>query len=466
MQSTRFETNPEVTAKPPKLHEIGISALVALLSFAVVVLYASIGRPIWLDELFQFAFGGFRSTGSAWHAIRHSIAGINFGQTGIYMLLDYWLLKVFGANSFALRLPSILSAGLMLLGGLTFLWQRRFRAVWQFVLIVCYIGQAFLMYFAGEARAYMPLAGASVGVFTYYQLTPAERRSRSVMVLGWVSILWGASINPYFAFYWLSLFTFGYLTAVAEERTRFSLKAALAHVNAPLSIVGVAIYFGIGAVTWIVNLRRIGLDPFQLLSKDKMYETFVDGCHFQFLGKLGTSWIILTVAVYFVHICLNSQARRFSRPLLPPCLLLWLAMLLSLYVSYESYLHDYWILPRQWVASAALIPIAFVWLCAELVNLIGRVWAVGARLIPSLCLCLIAAHAYPRVLNQGHALLLAFKSKSPSQKFVPPPREALARTGSGVDEQTFYNTWVALANKNVEAGGPVSPVFQFFYQNF
>jgi hypothetical protein len=466
MQSTRFETKHEVIAKPPKLHDTAISLLAVLLSFAVVVLYASIGRPIWLDELFQFAFGAFRSTGSAWHAIRHSIAGINFGQTGIYMLLDYWLLKVFGANSLALRLPSTLSAGLMLWGGLTFLRHRRFPAVWQLVLIVCYLGQASLMYFAGEARSYMPLAGASVGVFTYYQLTPAERRSHAVMVLGWVSILWGASMHPYFAFYWSSLFTFGYLTAVAEERTRFSLKAAFAHVNPPLLIAGAAIYFGIGAVTWIAHLRKIGLAPFQLLSKNKMYQTFVDGWHFQFLGKLGTIWIIVTVAVCLAHICLNRRTRRFIRPLLAPCLLVWLAMLLSLYVSYESYRHDYWILPRQWVASAALMPIAFTWFCAELVNLIGRVWTVGAWLIPMLCLCLIAAHAYSNALNQGHALLLAFKSKPPSQKFIPPPREALPSSSNGASEKTFYDTWVALANKNIEAGGPVSPVFQFFYQNY
>jgi hypothetical protein len=142
MQPTKLETSPELTVKPPNLHDTAIPALITLLSSAVVVLYASIGRPIWLDEFLYFAFGGFRTTGSAWHAIRHSIAGINFGQTGIYMLLDYWLLKIFGANSFALRLPSILSAGLMFWGGLTFCQRRKFRAVWQLVLIACYLGQA------------------------------------------------------------------------------------------------------------------------------------------------------------------------------------------------------------------------------------------------------------------------------------------------------------------------------------
>src|SRR5271166_6006371 len=211
--------------------------LLGLLSCALIVAFASIGRPLWIDEFGHFAFGGFPSTVSAWHAIRHSIGSINFGQTGIYMLLDYWLLKGFGANALALRLPSILSAGLMLWGGLEFLQKRRYQAIWQFSLIVCYLGQATLMYYAGEARPYMPLAGASAGAFTYYILIPEERRSWSVLTLGWLSILWGAAIHPYFAFYWLSLCTFGYFIAVYERRTKLSWKAAILHVNIPLSLL-------------------------------------------------------------------------------------------------------------------------------------------------------------------------------------------------------------------------------------
>src|ERR1700741_4257591 len=116
----------EVETTEGKAGKIAASALLALLSGALILVYASTGRPLWIDEFLHFAFGAFRSTVSAWHAIRHSIASINFGQTGIYMLLDYWLLKAFGANAVALRLPSILSAGLMLWGGLQFLSKRQY----------------------------------------------------------------------------------------------------------------------------------------------------------------------------------------------------------------------------------------------------------------------------------------------------------------------------------------------------
>jgi hypothetical protein len=451
-----MEHSSEVETGEGKVRKTaGRALLLGLLSCVLIVAYASIGRPLWIDEFLHFAFGGFRSTASAWHAIRHSIGEFNFGQTGIYMLIDYWLLKAFGANALALRIPSILSAGLMLWGGLEFLQKRQYRAIWQFNLIVCYLGQATFMYYTGEARPYMPLAGASVGAFTYYILIPEDRRSWSVQILGWLSILWGAAIHPYFAFYWLSLCAFGYLIAVYEERAKFSWKSAIVHVNIPLSILGSFIYFGIGSATWLMRAPHLLLDPFQWVSQAKLYEAFVELCHFQFLGKLGSSWILFTVALCLVHFSLNSDAKKFSKWLIPPCLLMWLAMFLSAYVSWESFRHHYWILPRQWVASIALMPIDFIWLCAELTNLIAQVSRTGRWLIPVICLSLIAFCAYPQVVNQSQSFLVGVHNRSSSGKFVPPLRSALPRDN---DE------WVALANRNVDSGGPVSPVFQFFYR--
>jgi hypothetical protein len=166
-----LEPSSEVDKNEGKLKGIAVPVLLGVLSTALIVLYASIGRPLWIDEFLHFAFGGFTSTLSAWHAIRHSMHAFNFGQTGVYMLVDYWLLKLFGANLIALRLPSTLSAALMLWAGFEFLTKRRYGTLWQLTLIVCYLGQATLMYYVGEARPYMALAGASVGAFTYYILT-------------------------------------------------------------------------------------------------------------------------------------------------------------------------------------------------------------------------------------------------------------------------------------------------------
>ena len=63
------------------------------LSIAVCATAISVlpGRPIWIDEFVHFAFGAFGSTSEAWAAITTSINGVNHGQTGVYMLIDYWL---------------------------------------------------------------------------------------------------------------------------------------------------------------------------------------------------------------------------------------------------------------------------------------------------------------------------------------------------------------------------------------
>ena len=52
----------EVETTEDKVRKIAVSALLGLLSFALIVFYASIGRPLWIDEFLHFAFGGFRST--------------------------------------------------------------------------------------------------------------------------------------------------------------------------------------------------------------------------------------------------------------------------------------------------------------------------------------------------------------------------------------------------------------------
>jgi hypothetical protein len=156
MKSSFVEPSSEVATTEAKARKISDAALLGLLSALLIVAYASIDRPYWIDEFFQFVFGGFRSVVLAWHAIRHSIGTFNFGQMGIYMLLDYWLLEPFRVNSLALRLPSILSAGLMLWSGLAFLQNRRYQAIWQVTLIVYYLGQATLMC---STKEYQPQSG-------------------------------------------------------------------------------------------------------------------------------------------------------------------------------------------------------------------------------------------------------------------------------------------------------------------
>ena len=86
------------------------NVIIFFYAITVVILYCALDKPIWYDELVHYCLGGFSSVDSAWHALKPTLKDMNHGQTGFYLMLDYFLLKLFGASSFALRLPSILSA--------------------------------------------------------------------------------------------------------------------------------------------------------------------------------------------------------------------------------------------------------------------------------------------------------------------------------------------------------------------
>jgi hypothetical protein len=77
--------------------------------------------------------------------------------------------------------------------------------------------------------------------------------------------------------------------------------------------LGSVFYFGIGSVTWLAHTPGLSLNPFQWVSRPKLYETFVGTSHFQFLGQFGSSWMLLTLAIWLVHFCLNSDAKKFSK---------------------------------------------------------------------------------------------------------------------------------------------------------
>src|SRR2546422_6396386 len=94
-----------------------------LIAFSIVCLGLSLqpGKALVIDEFLHFAVGAYESTSEAWDIVRASIAGgINHGQTGAYMMVDYWLLRAFGANLFWLRFPSLLAGLLLYLAALHF----------------------------------------------------------------------------------------------------------------------------------------------------------------------------------------------------------------------------------------------------------------------------------------------------------------------------------------------------------
>ena len=338
-----------------------IVTLAALgLSFYAVLLNASLGRPIWMDEFLHFAFGSFSSTGEAWQAIRQSTKGVNHGQTGIYMLLNYWSLSLFGANKFILRLPSIAS-GLILFWSVFYIfWLLRFSAFWQVVAVTAVFCQSTLMYFAGEARPYMPLAGASVAILAYYLTPLAKRRTPALALFGLFSAVLGATMHPYFALYWPGLCMVAFAHHCWSGELQWGLRTLLAHANVPLCVIGTTIYSLVAFQTWLIGGPKFTFDPFQWVHEPSVWVHFFNYCHFQFLDR-SMGAVVFVSAISVISLAATPERLRGSlQGLWTPITLLVVAITISLLLMLVCYLRSYWILPRQWVASAALVAVAFI----------------------------------------------------------------------------------------------------------
>ena len=432
---------------------MGIIALV--IGSYTLLSYSSFARPIWIDEFLHFALGSHRTTGEAWHSISQTLPTFNHGQTGVYMLIDYWLLKLGGANLFLLRLPSML-AGLLLLASVTHIAvQKRFGLLGTLLLFAGLFAQQNLMYYAGEARPYFPLAAATVGTLAFY-LVPRERRGSLTRMLGIASIAFGVAFHPYFPLYWLSVATFGFLTYTRPTITLDCARAFLRHCDLTISIPATISYFALAKFTWLRGSPEFQMDPFQWIKGDGLFATFTSISHFQFLGPFCQEGLVVVGICALGFAVPRLRIHPGYRKLAAPILLIALALALSLALSAISYHRHYWILPRQWVASMALSCIGFVWLIIELAGFLS-ITARFLGFVPYLALCFVLfpliAQIHEAKRADRNAILAAVTGDRKDPVLAAPPMEV------PIDN----DEWVVLANANISAGGDVWPVFRRFY---
>ncbi|MBT8523629.1 hypothetical protein G6735_04795 [Polynucleobacter paneuropaeus] len=450
-------------AFPIQLSKVVIASII----FFGMVMYSGLGEPIWVDEFLHFAFAGFPNTSTAWFWIQSSIGDTNFGQTGIYMLVDYWLLKAFGANVFFLRLPSILSAGFLLTSGIIFFSNRGFSFWWKIILLGSLLSNNYLMQFAGVARPYMPLAASSVGLLAYYSI-PISRRNTYTFLFGLTSVFLGVLFHPYIPLYWASIYVFMYLLSVREGISVFSFKSALKFVNLSLLSAGIIGYAVIAGLSWLPRRYPLALDPFHIVKKNNLLSYFGIQ-HFDFIAapflidniKI---WIILPTLIIgciFLYLFVPIRSRCKLQSLLPPICLIGICLGLSAFIAYTSYIQQYWIVNRQWVASFALLNVAFIWFFAELARNIS--W--HSRLCSSLI-----------------AILLLYISSTCILRLVPIKwAESIPQRGEIATRATLWvgeipstqsidwpipkdmSEWVAMANENILYGGDVWPFFRKYY---
>ena len=396
-----------------------------LLGLVILALYSSWGRPLWLDEYLHFAFGGFASWGEAWAAVQSSTTNINHGQTGFYLMLDYGLLNLFGANLFALRFPSLISGALLLFSAALFLRRKNLGAVAIAAAFLLLAAQPNLMYFIGEARPYMPMAAAAMAALAYFSSSAEQRSGVAMKAFIWIAMVWGALMMPYYLVY-LPLIAATMFLISDQPRT---FKSFIAFINLPLQITSALLGIGIGALTWLRGSPNFQRDPWLIV------RPLVDSL--TVAQVIGALVVVVLIIVTF----------RFGRTDPRGPLLLFVVMgALAMFFALLSYLQSYWILPRQFVASQAIMTLAVV-------------WGVG--------LALKASPQTPRrILAAAFALLILFAAGRAGVQQVERLQDwenngypAAGRPG----DLEYQGIDVGPANQNVSEGGPVRPEFTAIY---
>jgi hypothetical protein len=428
-----------------------LAALCAI-SIYLTVSYASIGRPLWLDEFLHFVLGSLHSTADAWNMIRAKMDYTYVGQTGVYQILDFWFLKLFGASAVWLRMPSIASTLFMAISTAIFFHVRGFKPHWAFLAIVALFCQTNLMYYGGEARPYMPLAAASVGVLAYYSV-PYDARHRW-WPLGFIAIAWGCLMHAYFSIYWFGLASLTYWEMRAFSLRNFTFKSFILHCNFYLSTFGIAIYFGLGLATWMRGGPDLHWDPFSWLPKSNFFSAFFCD-QFRFIagyaGDPHSSLVLQRAGASLLVVALILILRPKWRAIWAPLALIGLALALTMLLALVSYRNHYWILPRQWVASEALCAIGVIWFAAEIAKALGRL----SGELEFTCILILSMLLIPRCIDARGQIALGHDIPH-----GPPPQSAIV---DKTKPPTNKDGWVALANANVGSGGPVWPVFREFF---
>lgn len=430
----------------PHLLTIGFAA-------AILAVYSSYFRPIWYDEYIQFSFCSLRSIKELWKCLAATAPYTK--NTGVYIMINYWTLNTFGASRMLLRLPSLLSGALLLFSFLRLADRLKFGFWWTILLLVSLLGLPALMYYAGEARQYMPLAAAVAGMFACY-LQPWEERGKSDRILGAVAIMVGVLFHSYFGLYWmvLALLTFLKRPAGVPVSARMWLHAFIRHCEPWVAFPAAAVFFLLGRYSWLLSGRDVRFDPFEYIPAPRLLDHFFSLGHFQFLGGwwFGGPCLVLLAGV-FLRRRRSGSVEAARQRAVTAIQLITTALALSVVIACISYSCSYWILSRQWVASFGLVCFGFVWLMRECFVVISEERRkLGMALAAAFALLLFCS-MIPRIKGRvdAHGGTVAAAQARDSNATAP---------SMGREHPAGQRDWVSLANANLDAGGPVWPVFR------
>jgi hypothetical protein len=414
-----------------------------------------LNRPLWFDEFLYFSLCASNSVTELSDLFQKSLEGINHSQTGAYVFLDYFLVRFFGLEFFVLRFPSIFSAFLLFFASVSLVKIRGYSHLWQVLVIMAMYGQTSLMYFVFEARPYMPLVGATAGTLAFYIFPANQKKSLSFLMFGLFSIMFGSIMHPYFALYWVAIYLFCIWLHITEGVIRADLSEVVKHLNLPIAFLGFLAYCLTVYYSWGTHSPRLDLDPYQFVPRSDFISVF-ESFHFEFFSN--TNAMIIYIFVVLLILIFLYVAKSSVRPhsLFAPIILLIIALILSIALTYISYKKGYWIISRQWVASSAIVVIAFVWFSAELSSQLSKVSNLASRLFFLFTILLVGVGIYSQ---QSKQVAERFQHVFDGFEY-----DSGTTNKSTQCKTKDFNCWVTLANLNIKEGKQIWPIFKIFYE--
>lgn len=435
----------------------GGPALVCLAILGSVMLWARLARPLWFDEVCQFSLAGMSYEDAVVSVVRTTGSGFNFSQTGTFYLADWVLPHLMGVSTLSVRLPSILCAALLLASAALMFRALGFGVGWQLIVVLALASTSSLMYYAGEARHYMPLAAFAVATFAFYVRRAVGQLNRTTWALGILGLIVGSVWHPYWIVFTIAAVGFGYV-AMRHEPVGGGREPLLRFATPALLVPAVVAYLAVGMFTWLKGAQPRGNNPFEyLVSSGEVVREFISG-HL----RLTQGNEVVAVLVVLASVGGLVLARAQWRAIEPPVTLMAVGIASSVLFIAVSYVREHWILGRQWTAGIALFVIGLTWLMASFWRLASAKWSdraldvVVLRVIASSFAVWIAVSTVITVSTsrQDEAQWSQFWAAVQADQRTPQQVAAAAQTS---------DDWVYLANLNVQRGGQPWPEIAGLY---
>jgi hypothetical protein len=438
--------------KTARLFHIDIrfwDVLLGFLMIVVVAAFAGFQRPLWIDEVLHFATGAM-SFSDVVRTVDYTTIEINHGQTGVYILLDWLLLQIFGASAVALRLPSLIASGILLWSSVLFIRDRQLGRFWEVFVVVTLLSHYMLMVFTADARPYMPLAASAVAMIAYFAVPLDRRKTPAYRILGFAGVVVGSLMQAYWIFFLGLALSFGLFVQYLQGQRWRDFRQFLASLSPRLVASGVVLYVVVGQLTWMRRTAQFNYEPFEMIGgPSRAVQVFWS--HHVTTQVPMPLWLAIAVLTVIALILIRQMWRSW----IAPVVLLGLAVLSSIGLSVLSISRGYWLFDRQWVAGMALSAVALTWLFGELWKVSSGAFAVRRVAVVGF----VILTTWGAVQSIGNVVSATQVWAEQQETFTGDRADRPELFGDFNDQQVVY-----AANVNVARGGSVWPEFTDWYR--